>query len=256
MDYLSSTTARPLGTRARFVLAAATEQDSRALRGLGTYGFIRGAAGFIIGAVADGELNLEGFGCLMEEIVLFATDLDLGTCWLGGSFTRSSFAQKIAITGDESVPAVVSVGHIPEQPTRRDRLIRRGAGSHSRFPWEQVFFRGKLGAPLTREAAGAYAVPLDMVRLAPSASNKQPWRVVQDGNVWHFFLQRTPGYRKGGLKRFARMADLQRIDMGIAMSHFELSAGELGLGGRWVRLDPGLERPDERTEYTVSWVTG
>jgi hypothetical protein len=254
--YLTSTTSGPLGTRARFTLVAATEQDSKALRGLGTYGFIRGAAGFVIGAVEEGELNLEGFGYLMEKIVLFATDLDLGTCWLGWSFTRSSFAQKIAPTGGESVPAVVSVGHIPEQPTRHDRLIRRGAGSHSRLPWERIFFQGTFGAPIAREAAGAYAVPLDMVRLAPSASNKQPWRIVHDGDAWHLFLQRSPGYRQGRLKRLMQIADMQRIDMGIAMSHFELSADELGLSGRWARLDPGLEKPDERTEYTVSWIGG
>jgi hypothetical protein len=44
------------------------------------------------------------------------------------------------------------------------------------------------------------------------------------------------------------------MDMGIAMSHFELTAGELGLGGYWQNRDPEIERPDELTEYTVSWV--
>jgi hypothetical protein len=117
-----------------------------------------------------------------------------------------------------------------------------------------LFFQGRFGVPLTREAAAAYAVPLDMVQLAPSASNKQPWRIVQDGDAWHFFLQRTSGYGEGRFARFMRMADMQRIDMGIAMSHFELTASELGLSGAWTRVEPGLEKPDERTEYTVSWV--
>jgi hypothetical protein len=50
------------------------------------------------------------------------------------------------------------------------------------------------------------------------------------------------------------MADLQRIDIGIAMCHFELSAMELGLQGQWVLADPGLQALPELTEYIVSWI--
>ena len=50
------------------------------------------------------------------------------------------------------------------------------------------------------------------------------------------------------------VADLQRIDMGIALSHFELMAVELGLAGHWESNDPGITIPDEWTEYTISWV--
>ena len=54
---------------------------------------------------AVGEKNLEDFGYTMERIILFATDLGLGTCWLGGSFTKSRFAEKISANGSERVPA-------------------------------------------------------------------------------------------------------------------------------------------------------
>ena len=40
------------------------------------------------------------------------------------------------------------------------------------------------------------------------------------------------------------MADLQRVDMGIAMCHFELAARERGLAGRWV-----VEQPRSRRAY-------
>jgi len=44
------------------------------------------------------------------------------------------------------------------------------------------------------------------------------------------------------------------VDMGIAMSHFELSADELGLKGTWNVKEPYIEKPDSLTEYTVSWM--
>ena len=254
-DFISSGVPGPLGTGPRFELVAATEGDRKALRGLGAYGFIRGATGFIIGAVAPGEHNLEDFGYQMERIILRATDLDLGTCWLGGTFTKSRFAKKIRAHNNESVPAVVSVGYMAEKPRGLDAMIRRGAGADARLPWEKLFFDSAFGAPLTAEKAGGYATPLEMVRLSPSASNRQPWRIIRGGNAWHFYLQRTPGYREGGLMRFMRIADMQRIDMGITMSHFELVANELGLAGGWQVDEPAISRPDDLTEYTASWVS-
>jgi len=253
-DFASLMKRGPFGNLARFELVANDGQDGHALRKLGTYGFIKGATGFIVGALRPGERNLEDFGYLMESILLYATDIGLGTCWLGGTFTKSSFAEKISVCENELVPAVASVGYIAKRPRRVDALIRRGATADRRLPWEQLFFDTRLGAPLRRDAAGDYAAPLEMVRLAPSASNKQPWRIVNNGSAWHFYLQRTPGYRERRLVRLFTVADLQRIDMGIAMSHFELAACELGLHGRWTSEGACAEQC-EGVEYTVSWVT-
>jgi nitroreductase len=243
----------PFGTPARFKLVAATEEDTDVLKGLGTYGFIRGATGFILGAVGDGDRNLEDFGYLMEQIVLFATDLGLGSCWLGGTFTKSRFAARMEMRDEEMMPAIISVGHISDKRGLVDRLISEGARSKTRYPWGGLFFDRHSGVPLSREAAGAYAVPLEMVRLGPSASNKQPWRVIKNGDAWHHYLQRSPRYRERNWQ-LSRIADMQRIDMGIALCHFELTARESGLLGRWIINDPGIARPDDRMEYTASWM--
>lgn len=252
--YLYTLRIGPLGSTARFELVAATEEDRQVLRGLGTYGFIRGATGFIVGAAQPSEKNLEDYGYLMEEAILAATDLGLGTCWLGGSFTKSSFAGKIRVGKSEIIPAVAAVGYIPEGHKPEKAVLRRIVGATHRSPWERLFFQGEFNRPLTPELAGRYAVPLEMLRLGPSASNKQPWRVVQSGEAWHFYLQRTPGYGKGSvLFGVLSLADLQRVDIGIAMCHFEMTANDLGLRGRWETVDPGLAVPDGATEYIVTW---
>jgi nitroreductase len=245
----------PFGAPLRFKLVAAAEKDSAELKDLGTYGMIRDPGGFILGAVGAGDRNLEDFGYCMEESILLATDLDLGTCWLGGFFTRSTFAARMGLGGGEEMPAVTSVGHLPDKASFKDRIIRRLAGAHSRLPWETLFFERRFGASLSPEDAGGYAVPLEMVRLGPSASNKQPWRVIEGDGAWHFYLQRTPGYGQGRLN-FGVMSDLQRLDMGIALCHFELAAREAGLDGRWVLDEPNLEMPDDLVEYTTSWIEG
>ena len=253
--FLSSLSHGPLGAPLRLQLIAATEEDRAALRGLGTYGFIRGATGFLVGAVGQGHKNLEDFGYRMEEAILFATALDLGTCWLGGTFTKSGFADRLGLGEDEVMPAVTSIGYISEQRGLRDRLIRRGARADNRRPWERLFFDQAFGSPISEEAAGDYAVPLEMVRLGPSASNRQPWRIIHDDGSWHFYLRRSAGYGEG-ISGLFMTTDLQRVDMGIAMSHFALTAQELGLAGDWRVDEPGIDKPNEHTEYVVSWIPG
>ena len=131
-------------------------------------------------------------------------------------------------------------------------LIGATAAAHGWALWDGLFFDGPSAAPLGEDAAGPYAVPLEMVRLAPSASNKQPWRIVRIGRDWHFFLERTPGYW-GRSKRLAKIADLQRVDIGIAMCHFALAAQEVGLQGEWVVADPDLELGGRPLEYRATW---
>ncbi len=252
-DYAAGLSPGPFGGKARFQLLAAAEDDSKQLRQLGTYGFIKGATGFLVGATLDGEQKLEDFGWLMEKLVLCAVDLGLGTCWLGGTFSKSSFAQKTHLQPGELIPAVVSVGYCAAAPRTVDRLIRRGANGDRRRPHDQLFFAERFGVHLSRSAAREYALPLEMVRLAPSASNKQPWRLLRQGDRWHFYLQRTPGYRESLLNRIFTQADMQRLDMGIAMCHFELTARELGLMGEWEKVDPGIALPDHLTSYTATW---
>jgi len=253
-EFLAASQTGPLGTRARFTLVAATEYDRQSLKGLGTYGFIRGATGFIVGAVEQGPKNLEDFGYLMEQAILFATGIGLGTCWLGGGFTKSSFARKISATSEEVVPAVTAIGHIADGSISGD-WVRRRVGATGRYSMDQLFFDQNFGQAITPDKAGVYAELLEMVRWAPSASNKQPWRIVRKEDRWHFYLQRTKGYGKGSLIfRLLRLADLQRVDMGIAMCHFELAARELGLSGRWVADEPDIGGLGDNTEYTVSWV--
>lgn len=243
----------PLGTPMRFKLVAATQDAAAELRGLGTYGFIRHPAGFIIGAIQTAPRPLEDYGYCMEQIILEATRLGLNTCWLGGTFTQSSFAARIGRADNELIPAVTAVGYAMPDGRARD-LIRRQAHADRRLAWERLFFHETFEHPLLREDAGDLAIALEMVRLAPSASNKQPWRILKQGKRWHFYLERTPNYGQGSLLfTILRLADLQRLDIGIAMCHLELSANELGLRGTWVDADPGLDPPNKHTQYILTW---
>jgi nitroreductase len=251
--YMQAVNIGPLGTHLRFELLAAGQNAAAELRGLGTYGFIRNPAGFIVGAAQAAPRPLEDYGYCMEQIILEATRLGLNTCWLGGTFTQSSFAVRVHKMPEEVIPAVTAAGYAAPDSRARD-FIRRRARADRRLPWEKLFFSETFDHPLTREQAGDLALALEMVRLAPSASNKQHWRILKQGRLWHFYLERTPNYGQGSLLfTILRLADLQRLDIGIAMCHLELSARELGHRGEWIEADPGLPLPNERMQYIITW---
>ena len=254
-NFIMHLSAGPFGTEQRFTLVAAAEDDRSALKKLGTYGYIKNPPGFIIGATKPADFDLEDYGYQMERIILEATSIGLGTCWLGGTFTKSSFHQKIQAGDDELVPAVTSIG-IPSDRRRWIEVIRRrDENDERREDWSTLFFDGGFNRTLSKADAGEFAVPLEMVRLAPSASNKQPWRFVRAGRAWHLYLQRTPGYREDAVVKWATVADMQRLDMGISMLHFELTAKELNISGTWQWSEPSIEKTNALTEYVVSWVT-
>jgi len=189
---------------------------------------------------------MEDYGYGMERNILLVTSLDLGTCWLGGTLNRAGFARKIGLTPDELMPAISPVGYPAGKRSLTDRAFRFMANSDRRKPWEELFFDEKPGNPLVKEQAGNPGEALESVRMGPSASNRQPWRVVREGKSFHFFLQRTPGY-----DRITGEIRLQEVDMGIAICHFELAAMEMGLAGSWRQMkflfDAGM------LEYVVSW---
>lgn len=222
-------------------------------RAFGTYGFISGARQFLAGAVVKADKDLENYGYVFEEAILHATDLGLGTCWLGGTFNRSSFARAIYLRDDEILPAVSPIGYKRNRKGVLDSTMHRTVGSAKRRPWRELFFYNNSDTPMSEVEAGEYSLPLEMVRLAPSAVNGQPWRIIKEGaNSFHFYLKRSV-VRKKTNDVFMPL-DLQRIDMGIAMCHFELTVREINLEGKWEILNPGIAGMTRGLEYIISWV--
>ncbi|MCE5281587.1 MAG: nitroreductase family protein [Deltaproteobacteria bacterium] len=245
-DFLLSNHTGPFNGRLRFQLLAFDEMPAEETRFLGTYGVIRGARCFILGAVGRGPQAMEDYGYAMERNILKATELGLGTCWLGGTFRRSGFAKRFNLSEDELLPAITPVGYPGERRSATERFFRFSAGSDQRKAWDELFYDRDAATPLSRESAGPCAKALECVRIGPSASNKQPWRIVRTEGAFHFYLCKTPLY-----DTFFKDIPLQNIDMGIAMCHFELASLEIGQAGAWT-VAPTI--PPEDWEYIASWV--
>lgn len=246
-DLLRANHQGPFGHTVRFALIDFSEIERKEIKTLGTYGTIRGAELYVAAAVREAPGAMEDLGYCFEEVILAVTNLGLGTCWMGGTFRRASFARRIGVSEGEVVPVISPVGYARQKRSVVDGLFRRFAGSDERKPWEELFFDGVTTVPLSKDAAGGYTTALECVRLGPSASNNQPWRILRrEGNIFHFYLKRAPGYDK-----IMRSVDLQLVDMGIALCHFEVAAREIGLAGGWVEARPDVDVGS--INYILSW---
>lgn len=234
----------PFDARVRLSIIKTGEQ------GLGTYGFIKGAKTFFGGCVKKGGLDLEGFGYSFEKTVLFATAKGFGTCWLGGTYRRSC-ANKLLLPDGEYLPAVSPIGAAADKKTITERAVAAGANAYNRKRFGELFFDGDFSSPLKIDDC-ALKTCLEMVRLAPSASNRQPWRVIVADGACHFYIRREKSYAGNTLYGFC----MQRIDLGIAACHFELTAKQTGLPGGIVRDDPGILSGKQKRKglcYSFTW---
>ena len=237
----------PFGNAPRFALISMAVLPREEWKKLGTYGVIKNARLYLAGMISPAPMATYDYGYCMEKLILKATELGLGTCWLGGTFAISAFRNAAGMRRNELLPTISPIGYAAEHKSLTERFMRRFADSDHRLPWTGLFFYGNTETPLSSETAGKYGEALENVRLAPSASNKQPWRIVYDDRqkTFSFYLSRAIGYRK------LRDVSLQEIDMGIAMCHFELTARELGLEGNWRQ---NASAPEIKPwEYITSW---
>jgi nitroreductase len=212
---------------------------------LGTYGVIKGASCFLIGSlIENSKINTIAFGKAFEEVVLEATALGLDTCWMAGTYKMKDFRSLITLGEGEQIVIVSPLGYEAETPRKLDRFMRFAAKSNSRKPWEKLFF-GANGEPLSSGSQGTSAELLEMVRIAPSSSNKQPCRVIVEGDKFHFYADKKTSH-------VFRNLNSGHCDGGIAMAHFEQTAKHLELNGAWNYLEPSsIMRTD--LEYLGSW---
>ena len=189
----------------------------------------------------------EAFGYSFEMLVLYAQSLGIGTVWIGGTMDRAAFERAMELEADEMMPCMSPIGYPAKKMSIRESVMRKGVKADSRNSFETMFFDGAFGTPLTPEKAGKLAHPLEMVRLAPSAVNIQPWQVILKENTVHFYLKHTKGFVSDSV------GDMQKIDMGIALCHFALAAEESGLNIQFCLNDPKIAT-EPNTEYIASYL--
>lgn len=182
-----------------------------------SYGMFKGVRSLFVmkGLKSDPYLK-EKIGYYGELLILEATVLGLGTCWVGGTFDKSG----IRTTEEEELVCVITVGNVPEEETLKERMIYKAVHRKTKSIREL--------SEIVGDCPGWLKTGLKAVQKAPSTRNTQ--KVC--------FL-----YEPGNLRaRVPETAPFDLVDLGIAKLHFELAAGgrfQAGNGGKFLSADKG-----------------
>jgi nitroreductase len=234
----------PFGNKPRFVLIEKPEARQQEKVKLSTYGFISHAGYFIGGAIEKFEFAEVDYGYSLERIIIELTRLELGTCWIGGTFKRKDYEILLKTTESETIPCITPLGYKAVKKSMRERLGLTLTDGSKRNPIGSMYLKDDLNTSLIYNPEDKYHIALEMVRWAPSAVNKQPWRVIKTDNKYHFYIQRDKMVGK------TKAADLQKVDIGIALAHFKAALKELYCEGKWHINNPKICD----MEYIITWI--
>ena len=133
----------------------------------------------------DALLNV---GFMYQQLDLYAQSKGLGTCWVG----LGSLMEAEAIPEGMKLAVMMAIG-IP------DDVPERTAADFKRKAMQEI-----TDQPDDR---------LEALRLAPSATNSQPWYVTHDGETLHIWREEL------GLIKQRTLGRMNKIDMGIGLCH-------------------------------------
>lgn len=181
----------------------------------------------------------------MEKIVLKATENNISTCWVG--YFDHNYFNEVSIEEGFEIPSIVVAGYSEERQSFTEKTIRFALNAPQRNNWDKLFFNYKLNTPLKPEYVNKFSDSLEAVRLAPSSGNTQPWRVYfdTDSNEFHFF--------KNPISKRYDLRGLHDIDMGIALSHFELTSLQNELAGSWLKHSKENISSIGDMKYIMTW---
>lgn len=145
-------------------------------------------------------------GYLGERFILSCEALELGSCWLGGTYDARYARTVCGLEDGEKLMYITPIGKAATvgHSTKRKSIDTLCGLLPERF--ERL--------PLWQRSA------VECARLAPSAVNLQPWRFIVD--TYSITVKSVFGLVGGGL-----------VDCGIAMLHIELGATQCGTSGIW-----------------------
>lgn len=247
-DYLDDPKNRvgPFGNQVnlRLVIETANKEKEK----LGTYGFIQHAQAYIIGSCASDTLSLFDYAFVLENVVLRLTIIGISTCWLGGRFKKQQAISRISLRENEIIPAIVVMGYPAEKIRLKEQMIRSVLQARKRKPESELFFYETFSEPLGNRM-GVYQKALHFLRIAPSAQNKQPWRLLfnSDLSQIHFYTTSPLGTHP------LYMCDPAFLDIGIAFNHFQTGLDLAGITGKLKLSEPNIETPEEYS-YITSWI--
>ncbi|MFP4199041.1 MAG: nitroreductase family protein [Halanaerobium sp.] len=190
---------------------------------LGSYGRITGAPAYLAFVGSKDSPHLEKkIGYSGEAVILEATALELGSCWVSGTFKAERVKADLDFKPSEKLYAISPLGYPEAKPTISERILKTVISSKNRKDLKKLI----INQDNLEELPGWMKKALKAARLAPSAVNRQPWRFEIGEDSITVQLDSIE----------EKEEQSKKLDCGIAMLHLEVGALKAGVSGSWKYL--------------------
>ena len=163
--------------------------------GLGSLGFVSKEAGWLLLQVSENSMNytqsLMDAAYRGQIAVMKLTENEIGTVWIGGTFSKS---QAELDSPGYKVDCVIAFG-IEDQPRFLEKTIKFFGGSSSRKVLSEISYDLINKSPFIEENNNNKFIKLlKCLRSGPSAINQQPWRFLIDEKKIYIFNSSNNNY--------------------------------------------------------------
>jgi nitroreductase len=166
-------------------------------------------------------------GYLMQQISLYLTAKGIGSCYLGMLNPKKGSG----IGANLSYIITLAFGEAENDVYRNNEKAKR-------LPLDDIaIFKSDVNKNMK--------AIIQATRLAPSSMNSQPWRLVVYDNRIHIFCKKNL-FLTGVLK------EMKYIDIGICLAHLLVTAEELWVDVKIVKLDNISNLAFKKNDYVIS----
>lgn len=170
---------------------------------------------YMFAALVGGDdlASSEKIGYYGQKLVLYATQLGLGTCWVASTYDASSI--HVDISEGEKLWDVIPMGYARSKVPMKQKMIR--AAIRKRDRKQDQFLESDMSYA---DAPAWIRKGIEAIFLGPSAVNQQPVNIV---------------YRNGKVSAriWKKGNGLEYNDLGIAKRQFEVGAESAGVRGHF-----------------------
>jgi hypothetical protein len=169
-----------------------------------SYGMFKNVRALIVlkGNISDINLK-EKVGYFGEKIILEATKIGLGTCWVGGTFDKNN--KLFDISKDKNMVCVITIGNVEEQKTIKEKAIYS-------IIHRKAIPLGKLYTTDTENLPSWFIDGIKASVKTPTAINSMKFRFEYVSGIVTINIPDNTAF--------------DMVDLGIAKLHFEIGSGK------------------------------
>ena len=195
---------------------------------------------FITSKIKTTKNHELAIGYMLEKLTIFLESININSVYMASTFDRNKFEKLINLKDGEVMPLIMPIGYKANMLNKKDRAIRRVLHSDTRLDIKDFSYDKDLN-PF--KPINYLSDILDTIKWSPSATNRQPIKLVINDDIIDFYIDHYKPYSNG-------ITDIQKVDLGIMLMNLEFALKDIHKSLEYMNLSK--KDISENIRYEIS----